>query len=546
VLQRKTMSTFHYALKPNGHLILGASESVGGASDLFTLQDRKAKIYLKKSGVGRPFLTLGGRPVDAPVVAGMLPPARTNHSEPALAELQKQADRVLLTHFSPAGVLINKHMEVLQFRGRTGPFLEHAHGEASLNLLKMAHESLLLDLRTVVTRAIKQNTRVRRAGARITQNNRQLEVTIEVIPYGVPPFPEKFYLVLFETEAIRVAPVGKASARAQNGRPPGDALELARLQEELAATRESLESIVEEQEATVEELRSANEEIMSSNEEMQSTNEELETTKEELQSTNEELTTLNDELESRNSEMEQVNNDLHNVLASVSIPIIILGPDLKIRRFTGMAEKVLNLIPSDVGRPVTDINLPLEIPDLPKLVLEVIDQLSTKELESRDRHGHWWSVRIRPYKTSDNKIDGAVVALLDIDLMKASAYVLAEGRAFAGAMINAMSVPALLLDQDLSVQAANQAFYRDFRVRPEDTLNRQMEVLGNGQWDIARLRTQLEEILQRDASFDNFVVELTFPQLGRRKMKLEAHRLTLRGGQQNVILLTFEDVTKKA
>src|SRR5262249_12440603 len=157
--------------------------------------------------------------------------------------------------------------------------------------------------------------------------------------------------------------------------------ELARLREDLAATRESLQAIIEEQEATNEELRSANEEIMSSNEELQSTNEELETAKEELQSTNEELTTLNDELESRNTEREPVNNDLHNVLASVNIPIIILGSDLRIRRFTGVAEKLFNLIPGDIGRPITDINLHLNIPDLPKLVMEVIDHLTTKELE---------------------------------------------------------------------------------------------------------------------------------------------------------------------
>ena len=155
--------------------------------------------------------------------------------------------------------------------------------------------------------------------------------------------------------------------------PAAEQKELAKLREELSATRESLQAIIEEQEATNEELRSANEEITSSNEELQSTNEELETAKEELQSTNEELTTLNDELESRNAELENVNNDLHNLMASVSIPIVIVGADLRIRRFTSVAEKLLNLIPGDIGRPITDIKMRLEVPKLDKLISEVIE-----------------------------------------------------------------------------------------------------------------------------------------------------------------------------
>jgi two-component system CheB/CheR fusion protein len=190
------------------------------------------------------------------------------------------------------------------------------------------------------------------------------------------------------------------------------------LNEELSATRESLQTIIEEHEAANEELRSANEEIMSSNEELQSTNEELETAKEELQSTNEELTTLNDELESRNGELEQVNNDLHNLLASVNISIVILSADLKIRRFTAMAEKMFKFIPGDIGRPITDIALPLNIPALDKDVREVFDTLTPKDIEAQDKEGHWWSVRIRPYKTTDHKIDGAVIALMDIDAIK--------------------------------------------------------------------------------------------------------------------------------
>jgi two-component system CheB/CheR fusion protein len=221
---------------------------------------------------------------------------------------------------------------------------------------------------------------------------------------------------------------GEKGRKKHRKRPSAEAAEIGRLREELATTRESLQAIIEEQEATNEELRSANEEIMSSNEELQSTNEELETAKEELQSTNEELTTLNEELESRNSEMDGVNNDLHNVLSSVNIPMLILGPDLRIRRFTAIAEKMFNLIPTDVGRPVTDIVSKIEVKNLPGLVAEVIDSLTTRDVETQDKEGRWWSVRIRPYKTTDNRIDGAVIALVDIDAVKAGVENSRKGR----------------------------------------------------------------------------------------------------------------------
>jgi len=263
-----------------------------------------------------------------------------------------------------------------------------------------------------------------------------------------------------------------------------------------------------------------------------------------LQSTNEELTTLNDELESRNTELEHANNDLHNVLSSVNIPIIILGSDLRIRRFTGIAEKLFNLIPGDIGRPITDINLPLGLPDLSKLVLEVIDHLTVKELEVQDRNGHWWSVRIRPYKTTENKIDGATIAIVDIDLIKISAQQINQGRAFADALINTLDRPVLLLDKDLSVLAANQAFYRNFQVTPDETLHRRVFALGDGQWNIPKLRTLLEEILPHNSGFKDFEVECIFPHIGRKKMLLEARRLAAQGNEHHMIMLNIDEANE--
>jgi two-component system CheB/CheR fusion protein len=400
-------------MKPTGYLLLGASETTGGFAEMFGLADKRHKIYSKKSDGLRPNVNFGARAeerIEFPPQTPAIMPAG-----PSIPEIQKQADRLVLTHFSPAGVVINRHMEVLQFRGRTGHYLEHAHGEASLNLLKMAREGLTIDLRTVISKCIKQNTRVRHDHIRVKTNSHYTTVNLEVTPFVVPPSSERFYFVAFhdvpETALVRRKPAGKEHGRR-------DSKEIDRLREELAATRESLQAIIEEQEATNEELRSANEEIMSSNEELQSTNEELETAKEELQSTNEELITLNDELESRNSALENVNNDLHNLNASVNIPIVMVGTDLRIRCFTAVAEKLLNLIPADVGRPFSDIKIKVDLPNLDKATLEVMDTLQTKEIEGRDSSGRWWSVRIRPYRTTDSKIDGAVIAFVNIDQQK--------------------------------------------------------------------------------------------------------------------------------
>ena len=187
------------------------------------------------------------------------------------------------------------------------------------------------------------------------------------------------------------------------------------LQRELAASRDYLQSIIQELEAANEELQSANEEILSSNEELQSTNEELDTAKEELQSTNEELTTVNDELQNRNDELSQVNSDLSNLLSSVNIPIVMLGNDLRVRRFTPVTEKVMNLIPTDIGRPITDIKSNLRAVDLRALVSRVMESLEIHESAVEDTSGRWYSMRIRPYRTMDNRIDGVVMVLIDLD-----------------------------------------------------------------------------------------------------------------------------------
>lgn len=420
-LQRKVFPVFHYALQPQGFLLLGAAETTGMHDERFALVDKRAPFYARKPARHRPMLTFGLNNLSVPSAQAMPIGAAALPGMPGIPEIQKQADRAILAHYGPPGVVVNRNMEVLQFRGHTGRYLEHAHGEANLNLLKMACEGLVLDLRAVIAMAIKQDGTARRDGVRLKQGEAST-VNIVAVPFSVPPTQERYYLIVFETpnEAATSAVVRKAGFPEGGGveeRPEGSP-ELTRLRDELSVMRESLQATIEEQEATNEELRSANEEIMSSNEELQSTNEELETAKEEMQSTNEELTTLNDELENRNAEMGRVNNDLHNLLANTHIPIVMVAPDLRIRRFTTVAEKTLNISASEVGRPITGVKLKVAVPGLSRHIADVIDSLQTREVEVRDSEDRWWLVRIRPYRTTDHRIDGAVLAFVDIDLLK--------------------------------------------------------------------------------------------------------------------------------
>jgi two-component system, chemotaxis family, CheB/CheR fusion protein len=307
-------------------------------------------------------------------------------------------------------------MTVLQFRGRTAAYLEPAPGMASLDLFRMLREGLLAEVRSAVATATSENVVVTREGALVAEGNAPRGVRVEVIPFKIPPAGLRFFLILFQDVSAAAPP--PAAPQEAAAPPTATEQQVAQLHQELAALREYLQSVIEEQESTNEELKSANEEILSANEELQSTNEELQTAKEEAQSANEELATVNEELRHRNAELGRVNNDLVNLLGGVNIPIVMVGRDLRVRRFTPLAEKVFNLIPSDVGRPISDIKPNLTVPDLRQLLARAIDTLAPHESEAQDTAGRWYALRVRPYVTPDGMIDGASIVLLDIDALK--------------------------------------------------------------------------------------------------------------------------------
>ncbi len=401
VLQKRVIPLFHYALKPDGILVLGPAESIGAFSELFEPLDRKNRIYRRQAAGAHAILpplgrTQRGRP-------GTRSGGQPSAADRAVADLHREADRLLLTHYAPAGVLVDENLDILHFRGKTEPFLEPPSGEAQFNLMGMVRKGLWEHVHLAVQQAKEERGPVTREGLRVRSGGETREVRLRILPVAVPPDPPRGLLVLFET-------VGVDAVRAEESVVPPDARgdELRRLNQELIATRHQLQSAVENHQA-------ATEEILSANEELQSTNEEMETAKEELQSANEELMTLNDELRTRNLELSVAYSDLNNVLASANIPFLILGEDLKIRRITPMAAKVLNVIPTDVGRSLNDIRLSLEVQDLEPLLQDVLHNLVSREQEVRDAHGRRYLLRVRPYRSQDEDVTGVVMAFMDIE-----------------------------------------------------------------------------------------------------------------------------------
>jgi two-component system CheB/CheR fusion protein len=425
VLQGKVTSLFHYALRPSGFLVLGSSEGLGATTGLFAVEDRSHKIFSRKIGAAHQTVPFSldsqtERREYGPVrIAAKPPDAVWNY-----AEAQKEFDRRLLTQYAPATAFVNEDLEIIHTRGNVNRYLKLAPGRASLSLLKMAREGLLVELRNAIGRARKENAVVGKRNLRIKNGKDTGEdedesettrlVNFDVIPVSLGNMEQQYFMIVFQ----EAPPEPAREAGGRRARPSDEtesALKrTAKLEQELAATKEYLQSVIETQEATNEELQSANEEILSSNEELQSTNEEMETAKEELQSANEELNTVNDELRSRNLEITQINNDLINLLSSIDIAVIMIGSDLTIRRFTPKAQKFLGLIPGDVGRPLSNLNPTIEIADLQAMVLKVMADFHSLERELTDRMGVHYQFKILPYRTIENKIDGAVITIVDI------------------------------------------------------------------------------------------------------------------------------------
>jgi two-component system CheB/CheR fusion protein len=503
-LQKKAIRTFHYALKPQGYLFLGASESIGASTNLFEQSDKRHKIYARKAAPTPPVylparhlaaerLTQAQRP---PAFHGV-PPQNVRGEVAA----QREADRLTINRFSPVGVLINADFEILQFRGPTGAYLAPPTGMASFNVLKMARENLMLPLRAAINKAKKENKTVRKENVQVQTNGKPRSVNVEVIP--LKNLKERSFLILFEDTRKLDRPVPKPEAQQEapvTTRAAGKKEELhriAELESELAETRDYLQSTQEQHEAAHEELQASSEEAESANEELQSVNEELETSKEELESANEELITVNEEMSTRNDTLSRLNSDLTNLQTSTNLAIVLLGRDLSIRRFSVQAEKLLQLTAADIGASIRRIrhNLVFEAaqssgipvgrkaagkvprhlsaPDLESFVVEVIASLHEREREVQDSEGRWYSLRVRPYMTMDNKVDGAVLVLVDIDDLKRSFMAVA----MLGAIVDSSDDAIIGTDHGGFITSWNSSARRLFGYTAQEAIGQSLTAL---------------------------------------------------------------------
>ena len=534
--QKKLIPFFHYALKPGGFLLLGGAETVGNFSDLFEPVDSKTKLFAKRS-VQSPPLSSMEVEIPGPKEQALREFAAQNALKQP--DIRREVDRTLMDKYCPPAIVVDNTLKIIQFRGNVAPFIDPDPGEASLDLFRMLRSSLEMPLRSTINDAKKSNTPVRKEGILFQGNGAATFLNLEVVPMSGSALRERCFLLLFEDS--RVAVSDPANLKAKRGRRNLQDARVTQLEQELATTREHLQTLVEEQESTNEGLRSANEEIQSSNEELQSTNEELETAKEELQSTNEELITLNEELKSGNLELTEVNNDLTNLLKSVNIPIVMVDRGLRIRRFTPVAQRTLKLIPADVGRSITDLRADVEVPHLETLISDVMDTLSAREVEVRDRKGHWYNLQIRPYETADNKITGAVMILFDINSAKLEAERSKMMTNYAESFIGTVRSSVLVLDHQLRVKSASPHFYDAFRLLPKETEGFSVFDIGNGQWNFPEFRSLLEERLGHQARINDSEVEHEFPRVGRKKIRLNVQRIESGSQEDTLTIISIEE-----
>ena len=537
-LQRQVIATFHYALNPDGYMLLGLSETLRDYESGFVSVDRKQKIYQRKEGgsgmVARlpllhTLMPLGVRSIDSPQLDDTWPDV----------ELQRAADRIVLSRFGPPGLIVDDKLNVLQARGQTAPYVELSSGAVSWNLNRFVRASIRKEVVESIERSVRENIPVSRQGTLTGEGGEQL-IQIDVLPVGGSVSRTRCYMVLFSQVDDEHSVHTLEQPRVPELLPEERDRVNLQLREDLSSTRFHLQSMVEERDARNQELVSANEEIQSANEELQSTNEELETTKEELQSANEELQTVNDELQQRNAVLTQTGNDLNNLLISVNIPLLMLTDNFIIRQFTPPMEKLLNVRSTDVGRPIGEIRLQLSVEDIQPILRDVLDTLGTRELEVQDKDGRWHLMRARPYRTSDNRIEGIVLVLVDIDQLRSSQSSLMEARDFASSVVEGVPIPVVVLKKDCTVRTANTAFRKLTRMSEQAIIDQSFPDLIDRLWGVDGIKQKLDELLLADAGTTiEFEHEST---TSDRKVLCFTAQAQANDGDR-VILLTIEDIT---
>lgn len=510
-LQRRIIPVFHYSLNPKGLLFLGPAETIGGFSEMFVSIDPKWKLFERKEGT-----SFAGKMLDFPfnVSKQQTPVYKMDESKPLKKKtLAETYTKLLLDKYTPASVLVNEKGDILYINGRPGKFLELNSGEAIMNINNMAREELKYALSNAIHQAQAQKSPVTVGDIKIKDEDttRLVDLKVELLQdtalHGLT-------LVIFEDKGAQK----KSSKKKKETKTENSAL-AEELEKELVYTKQQLQSTIEQMETSLEELKSTNEELQSTNEELQSTNEESLTTKEEMQSLNEELMTINVQYQAKAEELTQLNNDMKNLLDNTEIGTIFLDTNMTILRFTPLVKKLFNVIPSDVGRSIKDIVFNFDYPALQEDISNVIETLVVKEGEIKTKKGEWYNLRIMPYRTLDNFINGAVLTFSRITPLKELESQLEAFKDYAVNIIETLKAPALLLDKDMLILNANTCFINYFKTEQIELKGMSFPLVVHELWKTSKLDHFLKTCLHHDSEVK---LEHDFPNIGTKTVFVSA------------------------
>ncbi len=537
-LQKKIIPVFHYSLLNHGILFLGSSETIGGFVDLFSMVDKKWKFYKRRDSVysAQPFIEF---PLSHLIGKTNEPAMKINE----VKNIPQLAEKAILYNYSPNCVIIAGEGNIIYIHGRTGKYLELTDGEANVNIFEMAREGLKQELSALVRKVSSSKKSLTSEGIKVKHNGSSQLINLTVKPIREPAEMLGSLLVIFED----VHPEKKGPASKKIHYEKKSAKIIKELEHELKSAQENLRSTVEELETSNEELKSTNEEMQSTNEEMQSSNEEMETSKEELQSLNEELITVNTELQNKNDELSIINNDMKNLLDSIDIPTIFLDNNLLIKRFTHHATKIVNLIFSDIGRPIKDIATNLKYEKFIEDAKEVLRTLVHKETDLQTDDGVWYQMRILPYRTISNVIDGLVITFTHIHNIKTAHEDIQKlnreiqlAREYSDNIVDTVRDSLIILDKDLKVLSANRAFYKLFNTDSEKTVGKFIYELDDKNWEIPKLRELLEQILPEHNFFEDYEFEYNYKNTGIKKLLMNAREIFQGDKESKLILLAIQ------
>ncbi len=530
IAQKKLLSHFEYSLKENGILFLGSSESIGDYLDVFIPLDKKWKIY--KSIY--PTKNRPHHPYNYFPTPTRLDDNLKDYKRISGHNITQTAKNQLIDTFVPPSVLIDKFGEILYIHGKIGRYLEFASGKTTVNIFDMAREGLKFELNSAVQRAISTNKNVHLENLAVKSDSDLIFVNISV--KSVKDDNETLLIVSFESVTTPKDKKNKIKFK--------PALEkdnrIIELEKELRLTKEELMEKVADMNTSYEELKAANEELQSLNEESQSTNEELETAKEELQSVNEEMISVNAELQMTIDDLTRSNDDLHNLMNSIQSAVLFLDSDLNVKKFTKETTKLINLIDSDVGRPIHHIVSNIKYNRFEEDLKNVMATHIPKEIEIQNINNKWYFMRIMPYKTLEDIIDGLVITFSDITQQKTAQKQVQDALFYANSIIDTIREPLIILDKDLNIESANKSFYKTFKMNKSETEGIKLYDLLDEQWNIKKLRELLENVLPKNTHFEDFEVENNFPNVGHKKMLVNARKVYRKESKMNYILMSME------